>query len=104
MTVTSDPIRGELVPSEPATTARTARAAFLARYDNPHTRAAYTRTIDRFYTWCDNLALDPMRAERAHLELFARWLEQEGLARSSVAAALNALAGLYLVGCAENDA
>ena len=91
----SDAIRGELVPSGPPTNAHRARAAFLARYSNPHTFKAYMAAVDRFYRWCDSVNVDPLAVERGHLEFYGRHLEQLGLAKSSVAHHLNALAGLF---------
>lgn len=72
-----------------------AKSAFIARYDNENTRKGYLYSIDKYYAWCDDQKIKPLSAKREHIEVFARSLEEGGLARSSVAFVLNGLAGLY---------
>lgn len=93
----TESIRAELVNQGPPSQALMARAAFLARYSNPHTQASYQATVDMFFRWCESLMLDPLTGiERGHLEFFARWLEVErGNVPATVANRLNALAGFY---------
>ena len=48
---------------------------FLARFTSKATRDAYAGDLSLWFGWCEAASLDPLRVERAHLELFARWLE-----------------------------
>lgn len=45
--------------------------AFLARYRGATLRA-YTQDLRAFLRWCQDRRLEPLRAERAHLELYLR--------------------------------
>lgn len=72
-----------------------ARDAFIIRYDNENTRRGYLYSIGKYYAWCEDCGLKPLKAKREHIEVFARSLEQSGLAKSSVAFILNGVAGLY---------
>lgn len=71
------------------------RASFLASYREP-TRGHYAMAIDQWYTWCASKGLRPSEAKRAHIELWARWLEEDrGLMLSSISGKLTAVCGLY---------
>lgn len=81
--------------SQPATTAADIATRWLLGYAG-NTRAAYQRDLLTFGAWCDQQGgLDPLKASRAHLELYARGLEAAGRAKASVARALTALTGFY---------
>ena len=76
-------------------TERVAIAGFLAGYTG-NTRASYTTDL--------RICSPPgapshirrcSACERAHLELFARWMEEEGRMRSTVARRLSTLASFY---------
>ena len=56
---------------------RVAVAAFLAGYSGG-TRVSYTTDLRIFAGWCHDSELNLLNVKRAHLELFARWMEQEG--------------------------
>ncbi len=45
--------------------------------------------------WCDEANLDLFGVRRAHLELFGRWMEENGRMRSTVARRLSTLASFY---------
>jgi integrase/recombinase XerD len=94
--MTTDTIRGVLVQMGPRSTADRAAAAFLARYANEHTRRSYELAIRQWYEFCRAYGLDPLTAERAHIEVWCRLLENDaGNKAATVASKLNALAGLY---------
>ena len=61
--------------------ARLAVAGFLARYSEP-TRRSYTSDLRQFFVWCDAMGLGVFEAKRPHLELWARSMEERGLARA----------------------
>lgn len=68
---------------------------FLARYREP-TRSNYGMSIRQWYEWCYSHNLRPSEVTRAHIELWARELEeQKGLKVATVAGKLNAVCGLY---------
>lgn len=50
---------------------------FLARY-RPRTREMYACRMGIWFRWCHEHRLDPINGvARAHIELYARWLEEE---------------------------
>lgn len=70
--------------------------AFLARYDVPNTRISYRRTLEHWIGWCREHSIDPLDVQRAHIEVWARWLEEHvGNQKSTVATKLHALASFY---------
>ncbi len=52
-------------------------ASFLARYRGLTLRA-YRQDMLAFLRWCAERRLEPLSAERPHLELYLRWMEAEG--------------------------
>ena len=68
---------------------------FLLGYDKAHTRSAYHSDLRCFSSWCARIGIDPLAAKRAHLDGYARSLEVEGLASSSVARRLSVMSGLF---------
>lgn len=74
-------------------------ARFLLSYTG-HTRAAYTRDLRDWYAWCAALDLDPLDANRAAVDGYARHLEASR-APATVARRLSALAGLYAYAVSE---
>jgi integrase/recombinase XerD len=68
--------------------------AWLLGYSG-HTRAAYRRDLAAWAAWLGARGLHPWQAQRVHVEAYARELEDGGLARSTVARRLSALAGFY---------
>lgn len=72
------------------------RMSFLAGFQEP-TRSHYSSILKHWYAFCaDELGIRPVDAKRAHIELWARILdEQKGLMSSTVAGKLTAVCGLY---------
>lgn len=62
---------------------RLAIAGFLARCSGP-TRTAYATDLRQYFSWCADQGLDVFAARRGHLELWARSMEERGLARATV--------------------
>lgn len=79
----------------PETKPRVLAGAFLAGYDSERTRSAYRRDLVDWFTWCSRHQLDPLAAERHHVQLYARELEHVGRTPATVARRLASLAGLY---------
>ncbi len=75
-------------------TERVAVAGFLAGYTG-NTRTGYTTDLRIFAHWCHTNGLTLLGVRRAHLELFARWMEAEGRMCSTVARRLSTLASFY---------
>jgi site-specific recombinase XerD len=73
---------------------RQAMAGFLAGYGDT-TREAYSLDLRQWLRWCDTHQLGVFDVKRAHIELFARSLEQDGKARATVARRLSTVAGFY---------
>lgn len=79
----------------PTTPAELIAAGFLARYP-ANTRDIYRIHLRQWFTWCQELGVDVLAAERMHIEAFARHLAED-LDRKpqTVAGKLNAICGLY---------
>ena len=73
---------------------RVAVAAFLAGYSGG-TRTSYTTDLRIFAGWCHDRELNLLNVKRAHLVLFARWMEQEGRMPSTIARRLSTLSSFY---------
>jgi hypothetical protein len=73
---------------------RQAIAGFLAEYGDA-TRDAYSLDLRQWLGWCTSHELNVFGVKRAHIELFARSLEQDGKARATVARRLSTIAGFY---------
>lgn len=70
-------------------------AAFLSGYREP-TRSNHALNLRKWFEWCRARRLDPMKAERAHIELYARHLEEvEGKKLSTVTHKLGAINRFY---------
>jgi integrase/recombinase XerD len=74
---------------------------FLAGYSG-HTRLAYRQDLRQFIGWCHGQGLAVLAARRAHIELFARWLEHRGMARTTIARRLSTVSSLYRY-CVEEE-
>ncbi len=81
-------------------TERVAVAGFLAGYTG-NTRTGYTTDLRIFADCCRTNQLSLLGVRRVHLELFARWMENEGRMRSTVARRLSTLASFYHYCAAE---
>ncbi|HKZ30283.1 MAG TPA: tyrosine-type recombinase/integrase [Acidimicrobiia bacterium] len=95
MTITETSFVPALVsPDFDSFAVRQAVAGFLAGYGDT-TRQAYSLDLRQWLRWCDNHDLRVFDVRRAHIELFARSLEQDGKARATVGRRLSMVAGFY---------
>jgi site-specific recombinase XerD len=70
-------------------------ATFLAGYREP-TRSHHAVNLKQWFRWCAERPMDPMKVERAHIELYSRWMEEfKGLKLSTVANQLGTLGRFY---------
>ncbi len=77
-------------------------AAFLLGYQGS-TRSAYGRDLARWFEFCRSVGVDPLEAGRAHVDAWARHLDEvEGRSPSTVARRLSAVAGFYRWAVAED--
>ena len=74
--------------------ARLAIAGFLARYSGA-TRVSYATDLRQYFSWCAQHDLEVFAARRGHIELYARTLEERGLARATIGRRLSTVAGFY---------
>src|SRR5215216_2561244 len=74
--------------------AQLAAAAFLARY-NGRTLESYRADLRQYLQWADDVGLAPLAATRAHVELYRAWMEQRGLASSTIDRRLSTVCGFY---------
>jgi site-specific recombinase XerD len=81
---------------------QTLAAAFLLAYGGA-TRAAYGRDLRSWFSWCAVHDLDPLAAQRGHVDAYARTLaEVEGRSPATVARHLSTLSGFYRYAVAED--
>ncbi len=71
-----------------------ALGGFLAGYSN-NTFLAYQQDLRQFASWCNDQNLELFTVKRTHIELFARWLEHRGAARTTIGRRLSTVAGFY---------
>ena len=76
--------------------ARLAVAGFLARYSGP-TRTSYATDLRQFFSWCAQMDLEVFAVKRGHVELWARAMEDRGLARATIGRRLSTVAGFYRI-------
>jgi len=70
--------------------------AFLLSYSATHTRRAYATDLREFFTFCDDVGMEPLAASRAHVDTWARELaEIDGRTPATVARKLSAVSGFY---------
>ena len=82
----------ESVPSPDE--AQLAAVSFLARY-NGRTLEAYTHDLRSFFQWATDAGIDVLDATRPHIELYRAWMEQRGLAASTIDRRLSTVCGFY---------
>ena len=68
---------------QPPDATQCAALSFLARYRG-ETLRAYTQDVKAFVGWCAAHTVEPLQAQRPHLELYLRWMEQRGLAPATI--------------------
>ena len=73
---------------------RLALVGFLAGYSGP-TRDSYRTDLRLFTVWLIERQVRLLEVQRTHIELYGRWLEEQGRARSTVGRRLSTLAGFY---------
>ncbi|MBG6215135.1 site-specific recombinase XerD [Cryobacterium sp. CAN_C3] len=78
-----------------------AATAFLAGYRGA-TRALYISDLRIFFEWCSVSGVRPLRAERVHIEFFARYLEEvRGNGASATYRRLSVLKSFYRIAAAD---
>ena len=85
-----------LVPGDDASaTLRIAVAAYLARFKG-QSRVHTESDLRCYVNWCLRQGLEPLAAQRPHVELFLRWMQEIGRYRpSTVSRRLSVVAGFY---------
>jgi len=76
--------------------ARLAVAGFLARYSGP-TRKSYATDLRVFFSWCAQMEIHVFDLKRGHIELWARSMEERGLARATIGRRVSTVAGFYRI-------
>ena len=74
--------------------AHRAIAGYLAGYSGA-TLDAYRLDLRQWVIWLDGNGVDILDVQRAHIELYARWSEEHGLARSTISRRLSTICGFY---------
>src|SRR5579871_6957681 len=74
--------------------AQLAAAAFLARYSG-RTLDAYRHDLRGYFQWAAAVGLEVLAATRPHIELYRGWLEERGLAASTIDRRLSTVCGFY---------
>lgn len=75
--------------------ARLAVGGFLARYSS-NTRAGYACDLRAWFAWCSQAGLEVFTVCRPHIELYARWMEEDRhLARATIGRRLSTVVGFY---------
>lgn len=69
--------------------------AWLAGKRSVHTRRAYGRDLVGWLTWCANNDTDPLGAVETHAAGWARRMESDGLAATTIARKLSAASSWY---------
>lgn len=86
-----------LLPLQPdlMTPAQLAAVSFLARYAGS-THELYTASLRRWFAWCETNGLDPLIGiQRAHVELYIRYLTALGLMPATVTTSMHAVRGFF---------
>jgi site-specific recombinase XerD len=74
--------------------AQLAAVSFLARYSG-RTLDAYRHDLRGFFQWATDHGIAVMEASHAHIELFRAWMEDRGLAASTIDCRLSTVCGFY---------
>jgi integrase/recombinase XerD len=76
-------------------TLRIAIAAYLARFKG-QSRTHTESDLRSYLNWCRAQGLNPLEAQRPHIELFLRWMQEVGRYKpSTVSRRLSVVAGFY---------
>ena len=79
---------------QPFDEAQLAAVAFLARYSG-RTLESYRADLRQFFQWASSAGMPPLAATRAHIELYRAWMDERGLAASTVDRRLSTVCGYY---------
>src|SRR6266496_641139 len=90
-TLTSDQL---VICSDERMVERLALVGFLAGYSGP-TRDSYRADLRLLTVWLTERQVRLLDVQRTHIELYGRWLEDQGRARATVGRRLSTLAGFY---------
>ena len=71
-----------------------AAVAYLARYGG-RTLESYRADLRQFFQWCHDVDVAPLAATRTHIELYRAWMDERGLAASTVDRRLSTVCGYY---------
>ena len=71
-----------------------AAVAFLARYSG-RTLESYRADLRQFFQWFALVEVAPLQATRTHIELYRAWMDERGLAPSTVDRRLSTVCGYY---------
>ena len=74
--------------------AQLAAVSFLARYSG-RTLEAYRHDLRGYFQWASDNDLAVLKATRPHIELFRAWMENRGLAASTIDRRLSTVCGFY---------
>jgi Phage integrase, N-terminal SAM-like domain len=74
--------------------AQLAAVSFLARYSG-RTLEAYRHDLRGFFQWATDTGIAVLEASRAHIEMFRAWMEDHGLAASTIDRRLSTVWGFY---------
>jgi site-specific recombinase XerD len=74
--------------------AEIAAVSFLARY-NGRTLEAYRHDLRCLFQWAADAGVTVLEATRSHIELYRCWLEERGLAASTIDRRLTTVCGFY---------
>ncbi|MGY6501677.1 MAG: tyrosine-type recombinase/integrase [Acidimicrobiales bacterium] len=74
--------------------AQLAAVSFLARYSGL-TLEAYRHDLRGFFQWAVDNGVEVLSATRPHIELFRGWMEERGLAASTIDRRLSTVCGFY---------
>lgn len=84
-----------LAGDDASATLRIAVAAYLARFKG-QSRVHTESDLRSFLTWCRRQGLEPLLAQRPHIELYLRWMQEIGRYKpSTVSRRLSVVAGFY---------
>ncbi|HSV37494.1 MAG TPA: tyrosine-type recombinase/integrase [Nocardioidaceae bacterium] len=77
------------------TQAQLAAVSFLARYSGS-THSLYSTQLRRWFGWCESNGLDPLLGiQRAHVELYIRYLGDLGLMASTINTDMHGIRGYF---------
>jgi integrase/recombinase XerD len=74
--------------------AQLAAISFPARYSG-RTLVAYRHDLRGFFQWATDQGIAVLAASRAHIDLFRAWMEDRGLAASTIDRRLSTVCGFY---------